>query len=64
MTKWPAMITALMVTLTTGSCSLSILHYFYQEGGVCVKLAVAYQVNGQEFWDNNQQQNFLLELSE
>ena len=36
----------------------------YQEGGVCIKLAVAYQVNGQEFWDNNQQQNFLLELSE
>ena len=29
-----------------------------QEGGVCVELAVAYQVDGQEFWDNNQQQNF------
>ena len=34
-----------------------------QEGGVCVELAVAYQVDGQEFWDNNQQQNFELFLN-
>ena len=35
----------------------------HQEGEVCVELAVAYQVNGQEFWDNNQQQNFELLLN-
>ena len=34
-----------------------------QEGGVCVELSVAYQVDGQEFWDNNQQQNFELLLN-
>ena len=31
-----------------------------QEGGECVELAVTYQVNGQELWDNNQQQNYEL----
>ena len=30
------------------------------DGGVCVELAVAYQVNGMEFWDNNVQQNYVL----
>ncbi len=32
-------------------------------GGVCVELAVAYQVNGMEFWDNNGGDNFGLLLN-
>ena len=28
------------------------------DGGVCVELAVAYHVNGMEFWDNNGGENF------
>ena len=35
-----------------------------KDGGVCVELAVAYQVNGLEFWDNNQQQNFTVLLTD
>ena len=35
-----------------------------EDGGVCVELAVAYQVNWQEFWDNNQQQNFTILLKD
>ncbi len=30
------------------------------DGGVCVELAVAYQVNGMEFWDNNEEKNYTI----
>ncbi len=29
-------------------------------GGVCFELAVAYQVNGMEFWDNNEEKNYTI----
>ncbi len=43
-------------SLTIGSHSPSTMTQFARTlmaGGVCVELAVAYQVNGMEFWDNN-----------
>ncbi len=33
------------------------------DSGVCVELAVAYRVNGMEFWDNNNGENFQLLLN-